>query len=273
MKKTEETKKYAIYALYHKMSDSVFVHYSTEKSVKYAYKYHKAGKNRYTKAMFDGLNTAEGNKTRPRIYVLNNDLEKKDCYFSELAWVRFFLDHGFNLINNEYIVKDAHTLRGTALDIYERIKDFRLSDVLSDENEILKNYKSRSEKEGNPDDTKYISAKVTAEERTKVKEKAAEVNMKLSTYIRAAVLNPQIVAFNYDAISRHIKEITEIKEVLYPLVSMLNETRNVYQADISKLISLMESLEKSEKSLIKETRKEWEQFLKGKQEGVKPNDL
>lgn len=110
------------------------------------------------------------------------------------------------------------------------------------------------------DDEKYLTARVTAAEYRKVKENAEAAGMALNAYIKSAALNSQIIVFNYDAVLEHIRQINEIKKVLYPFIAAALQSQKVFETDIYKVISLMQSIETSEKRLIKAVKNERDRF-------------
>lgn len=266
MKNAEDDKKYFIYAILQDISGSVYIHYASEKSRRFVYKDHMAEKSACTKALFQEFKDAENEISRPKMYSLAGDIYKTDRFAHKLAWIRYFLDHSFTLLNDRYEVTYAGDLRDEALAIYESIKDIPLSEVVSADNETARDFKSRKNVSTEPVE-KRISTRVTVSEHAKVKENADELGMSISAYIKTAALNPQIVIYNYESITEHIKELKEIKGMLLPLVSMLFETRNVYQADINKLITLLQGIDESEKRMLRNRKKERDRIRRRLSEG------
>ena len=87
-------------------------------------------------------------------------------------------------------------------------------------------------------------------------EKSKAADMSIQAYCSEMVLNGVVLNINYDAISKHTKEISKIKFILTVIMKSVLESENVSEEDIRYLITQINELTASETQFLKNMNKE-----------------
>ena len=111
---------------------------------------------------------------------------------------------------------------------------------------------------------KQISLKMSKANYEKIKVRYAECpySISLNKFIVrcAAEYEPVIILHNYDAIIEHNKEISRIKNFIWPVVAMLTATGQSTQTDIETIVSLLEQVVEEQRKLLDDYERDHERI-------------
>lgn len=256
-----EKKNYTIYVILHPHSKEFFVHFSATTALRNAMKQHYTLKNIYTKDMFE---MHKETIYPPEMYALEEtEMTRADCFVKKIIWIRYFMEHKYIPLNHVDDVTSSMNLFEENIPEYEDIKEIELEEVLGKSNRRFPHY-GRERMEKDPElktgERKQMKFFCSEEEYEIIKQNAKNRNQTLSAFIRDVSINTISIQNNYDAIQQHINEINQIKSELNAIITMLVNTNQAFPIDIEKMISLLQEINQSEKTMLQKTQNERKQI-------------
>lgn len=262
MKKSyDEPKSYKLYIIYHPLKKEFFIHFSTAKSLRDTLSKHYSLKNFYTKKLFE--------ETRYTIYppemylIFDGECSTSDIYSKQIIYLKYFIEQGLKCLNNQDEIYAASDLYEENLQKYNEIKDINLQEIICKGNrqfphygrEIITNIEEKTVR-------KQVKVYVNDEEDAVITSNAKKNNMSVSGYIKEVALAGNVISFNYDAITEHNKQISNLTNDINKYIRALLDTGMAYPEDVQTVINLISDIRKSELELLKKHNNEQEKIMK-----------
>ena len=247
-----QVKRIRIFMVYHEITKQVYIQFTTAADIKHVFSLHRSGQNRHTRELCERW---KHTGDPPEFFILEDiDCTQSQAYRRVVIWIRYFIDHGYTILNSQGHINNAMNLSEKNEIEYQKIKSKLLIDVFSEQ--CVRDIKPKNAR-------KQVKFFCTEEEYATIQSLAQGLNMTVSAYIRSAALtNGRIIRYNHDVIRRHTDEVLDVKRRLYPVVALLTATGQVLQKEVQHIVSCLESLVESEKKLLDDNLKEEKQVRK-----------
>lgn len=243
-----EIKDIEIYAILSPELKQVFIGKTKYPNHYQAYKDHARLKNLPTKDLF--LNASQ-TQIFPRMYLLEQlQTTETHAYSYIIAWTKFFLENGFQVLAHEINLKYANDLTEDTEAIYFQIKNQNLNEVISENKILVSNYtqqkaKRESSEDNNPN---KISIVVTPEEYEEISQKAEQAGMSMSKYCKQVAINGAIVHISFSEFSN---ELRSIKRVLREIQLGIYQSGKYFPADLENMEKMIERINQNYKHVIR----------------------
>lgn len=249
-----------IYVILSSNSNEFYIGKTKKPNHYQAYKDHARLKNVQTKELFS---RAMDEGLPPKMYLLETiNATKTEGYSRCVVWTKYFLDHGYSPIATRTTVDYANDLTDENLQIYSQIKDTFIEKIIDENNLLVSNYEPRT-KEKKKD---HIAICVTPEEYDYVQKCAEKEGLTMSKYCKEMVIAGEIVRVN---LSEHLREIRQIKKVLYEIQLAILQNGRYYPADLENLQKLVDRINNEQKNVVKTIAKQSKTAKKKRQTKVK----
>lgn len=243
-------------------------------SLRETYRHHLKGRRLTTKFFIQSLSPE-----RPCLFVLEEIDPEEDANLL-VVWLKILLDQGYISCNHPDIIEQTEHLYMENSLAYSKRKSTNLSSILACENCLIPVYNKKPcphfSEDTNIDSTenlpcnntkkrsKEIRFSVTEAEYETILMYAKMLGMQPNIYIRHAAKNPVIHRYNYDAISKHTQELSDIRKTLNRLVYTIEATNNFVPREIGTVVNMMNYVMETENELLKTTREQREELRKKK---------
>ena len=259
-----------IYAIISPDTNQVFVG-----KIKYphhyqAYKDHVRLRKAPTKKLFS--EATQQTHTFPTMYLLERlDATEAVAYGHLIAWTKYFLDKGFQVLAHQKNLDYAEDLLDENKLYYLSIKDKSLEEITAEENILVSDYKSQKKKNdsGTPKPN-MICFYVTPDEYEKVNRESEQAGMSMSKYCKQLVINngtpigpaalAQISFFEY------FEELTAIVSVLREIQLGIYQSGNYFPADLENMEKLVDQVNRNYKNAILYTERQINKLQKVRSE-------
>ncbi len=257
------TKQFIVYVIVSPFRPCVYVGKTLKHAVKNHYTSHYNLRNRCTKELFSEAKTKD---LVPKMYLLEElEMAEADAYRHCVAWIRFFVDKGFESLAQKATNEYAANLLPETKSIYEKIRQASVEEVLCDDHilvDAVREYRSQSQK-SEPDDTTFIGFRVSQKESEIIRNAAEKKQRSVSEYCRAAAVDGCIVNVDFNFMWRYMRELMGVKSLLQQLIFTIHETGKYYPQDLTTIQAMVDTVIKHEKkmneemtAMMKKTRKE-----------------
>lgn len=190
----------------------------------------------------------------PPIYVLETSrISKKEVFRRSVAWLKYFQDHGYAQYTEDILTTYAGELIEQTEQIYERIKDEPLEEILQPDGGVLKDYKVQIESRKN---RTGIPLHVSEEEYESIRQLAEEESLSMNAYCKKMALNKRILKVDLTFLGDYLSEFSEVKNLLKQILYAIYTTGKYYPADLQNIqnsVDQMTELQQKVNSQIAET--------------------
>ena len=226
-----------IYAILSPFDNQIYVGHTAKSAVKNHYKDHRILRNRQTKRMFV---EAQKKTLVPKMYLLEElHTVIAEAYKHCVAWIKYFMKHGYISIAQETTNAYAETLLEDTRVIYDSIKDLPLEQVLSKERILVESIRHHRTKQKTEDtDTAFIGFRVAKKDEEKIRAAAEKKQWNISEYCRAAAVDGAVVNVDFNFLWRYTQELMGVKDLLQQLIHTIHET-GAYDPQDLKTIQIM----------------------------------
>lgn len=244
----ETVKQFDFYALVDEDSKKCYVWKTTNPNLKKVYEVHVQMRIVQTKEMF-ASGRARGKL--PGIYILETDeCSGEIAYKHCLAWIRYFIEHGFAIQNWETVQNQAQCMDEDTEDIYEAIRDRLLSDVMAKEHRLFANYGTIRHKRTGQNGKRQICITLTPEEYEKVLTNAEQKGLKRSEYLKEMALHGTAYVEKYDMFKEGAERLRVIERRMRGILKTVYERQIYYPADLINLQKLCDETEAIHKEVM-----------------------
>ncbi len=241
-------KERVIYAILSPFDKQIYVGHTLKSAVKNHYKDHRILRNRQTKGLFQ---EAKNRSLIPQMYLLEElDTVAVDAYRHCVAWIKYFVEHGYRSIAQKTTNTYAETLLEDTRVIYDQIKNLPLEGVLSEEKLLVnsvKNYRVRQQNEDN--DTAFIGFRVTQKDEAKIRAAAEKKQWNVSEYCRAAAVDGAVVNIDFNFLWRYTQELMGVKDLLQQMIRTIHETGTYDPQDLKTIQKMVDTVLAHEKKI------------------------
>lgn len=240
-----EPKNYTIYALI--QGNEVFVGKCQQGNRYQAYKDNINGKKGESREF---CQRCEAAGTLPKMYRLEDvNTTDRGAYRYRLAWYRYFVDHGYEVIAYPGTKEKLDDVQGDTLAIYNAAKELPLEAVLSEENLLVGDYQRATKQEPKK---KNITVHLSPKEYDQIKKKADAAGLTVSRYCKNAALKAVIVKpelNDYVPTWMCFGEIREAKGILKKLLLTIYQQQKYYPADLENIQRMVDKITEEQDKL------------------------
>ena len=188
----------------------------------------------------------------PEIYYLESvDETEAMAYSRMLAWTALLKNNGYNCINGESFNSDAEDLEEHTIMFYNEIKDVDLEALLSKENSLYPDYKSKKQ----TTKKSKISINLDPEDYEFVEQKAAEVGLSKSAYCKQMALKGNIIHYQSFVSGEYLKEMRDAVSAIQQTVVTIYRLGQYFPKDLEKIENLKDIVEKHYAKMLDENSK------------------
>ncbi len=207
-----------------------------------AYKDHARLKNSQTKNLFSG-SIEKG--LAPKMYLLEIvNATKTESYSRCIVWTKYFLNNGYSPIAAQTTIDYANDLNEQNFKSYLQIKDIPIEKIITNETLLVSNYEPRK-REKKKD---HIGVCVTPDEYDFIQKRAEKEGLTVSKYCKEMIVKDRIVRID---LSEYLREMREIKKVLYDIQLAILQNGRYYPADLENLQKLVDRLDDGQKKVVR----------------------
>lgn len=257
--KAEPMRDYLIYVILSPLNDKRFIVNKTgAKRLYKTYSEHFNLRVTKTKEMFS---ESRKKSLLPPIYKLEEiHSTEQDVFRRCVAWTKYFIDHGYSQIADDYLGAYANDIMPETQKYYASIKSEPIDEVLFPLYGEFPDYgKQRKQQDTN---TK-VTLLLNREEYVELKNAAEENEMSLSAYCKSMCLNGRIVKADLSFIGEYVDMFNDYKTLMRHMLFTINRTGKYYPADlkniqegIDKLIEIQAEVSEESIKLIRSLREE-----------------
>lgn len=183
-----------------------------------------------TAKMFTGINPEQ---PLPPIYELERGLmSAKESFSREVAWMKYFLDHGFEQATKDRLTDYSQDILGDTETHYNYIRQKKLSDVLLPEGGLYPDYSvTNRNAKGTAKGTK-VTMLVTSDEYLQIKNAAKENNLSMTMYCKKMVLNGRIIHADLSFMGQLMTDYKQSKVMLQQIMHNIYVVGEYLPADM-----------------------------------------
>ena len=258
-----KNKQFIIYAICFSFGKQIYVGKTLKHAVKSHYKDHYILRYSLTKDLFE---TAKSTCVIPKMYLLEN-LETTEvmAYRHCVAWIKYFMEHGFECIAYEGTKAAAENLLEESKDIYEKIRSIPEHEVLQEDKVLVSNIREYRKKTASETDSEYcfIGFRATKQDAEKIQVAANKLQRSVSEYCRAAAVDGCIVNVDYNFLWKYMEELVRVNRLLEQMIYTIYETQSYQPQDIANIQKKVDAVVEQQRkinedmiAIMKKTQKE-----------------
>ena len=229
--KAEPMKDFVVYVIISPLDDKKFI-------------VNKTGTNRLHKTYIEHYNfrvtktkemfaAARDKSLLPPIYRLEEiHTTEKEVFRHCVAWTKYFIDHGYEQIVDDYLGAYANEIVPETERYYEQIKSKSIEEVLNPSGGEFPNYGNLYKQR---DSYTNLTIVLTKEEYLEIKKTAEEQEMTLSTYCKNMIMKGKILYADLSHISKLVDTFKDYKTMMRQMLFTINKTGKYYPADLKNI--------------------------------------
>ena len=253
--KRNEKSDVEVYAIISQDNNDFYVGKIKKGNCYQAYKDHVRLRNWHSTELFTRF---KEHGLAPKMYLLETiHATKSESYSHCVIWTRYFLDQGYHPIVAKTTIEYANDLIERNVELYLRIKDIPVGEIINDDHILISDYKPR--KQGTRKNT--ISVCVTPDEYDFINGNARAAGLSMSKYCKEMALSGQIVRMD---MSEYLMEIRKIKGVLYEIELAVLQNGEYYPEDIENIEKQVKILNQVQKTIVNSIMKQFKELRKRK---------
>ena len=232
-----EIKGWKLYVILFPDSSDFFVGMTSQEDLRDTYKNHYILRNKFTRQHFED---AKERELAPDIYLLEVFESAKNMAFSRIvAWAKLLIDYGYTCINGDTFVSYTEDLLEQTQAFLAELEDADIEKLLSDENSLFPNYKTREKKNGNS----VITISVTPEEYEIIKQRAKEADIwSISGYCRCMAVHGKIYALTNPVPWEYINALQEGINTMQQSILTIHKLKQYFPSDLAKIQEFVDAV-------------------------------
>lgn len=248
-----------IYVIVSQIGNEVFVWKAKHPNSYQAYKDHTNHKFKQTKDLFE---RSEKEEKFPNLYVLETIITTQEEAFRHcVAWTKYFIEQGYTAISPSTLLNYTNDLLPETNEIYQRIKNLSVEEVLTTERVLVTDYKKRKKpaKREPKDEIKFT---VSHNEYNHIVKCAEENGLSMAKYCKNMVLAGRIITLDSPPLSEYLAEVRGAKIILRQILYAYYQNGKYYPADLENIQKMIDIICDEEKKLQEEFRENTRQIMK-----------
>ena len=190
----------------------------------------------------------------PPIYILEaNRISKKEAGRRCVAWLKYFLDHGYSQCTEDNLTAFANDLLDQTKQTYDQIKEIPLDEILQPDGGVLRDYKFQAERKNNKTG---ILLHVEVDEYETIKRMAEEEGLSMNAYCKQMALNKRILRVDLSFIGEYMSDFSEVKNLIKQILYTICMTGKYLPADLQNIqnsVDRMTELQEKVNEQVSET--------------------
>ena len=236
----------SVYVIFNLKKDSVFIWTGKKGNLRRNFFNHCTLRHPGTKAMFE---EAQKSGALLEIYLLEDIVAtKKMAYGNCLAWAKYFVEHGFNLVPYRRIEECCEVLTERQQALYNKIKDIPFEQICGPGKVLFRNFgqKKEDKKENkvvlnkNGVAKTRMSVPLSWPEYEAVRRASKEKGISMAAFVRNRILNEKTFNIDFDFAQENFKNLCDAKENLRQIVFAIYTEGSYSQADMKNIQTLVD---------------------------------
>ena len=255
----EEIKNIAVYVILAPVENKFFVGKAIKNALRNCFKNHYIYRNVKTKEMFQA---AKEQNLVPKMYLLEElETTEAEAYKHVVAWIRYFLDQGYQSLNQDKTFEYALDLMPEVEILYNEIVKNKIDDIICEERDLFPNYGERMKKvqaaqdRKKDEDTVFIGFRATKSEAEEIKKIAKMKGVTVSEYVRETALDGAIINISFEFLAPLTRELRVQGENIKRSIYTIYKTQNYTPSDLALLQEMVDTVAEYEGIIRKELQK------------------